>query len=173
MNLMIRSCWTLFLMIALASLSYAGEPDDQARIAELDAYWAIASKTVAEGDFEGYSATLHPDAVIVDGITQKNSHPAAVVLADWKSGFELTKAGEEKASVEFRFSQRIGDETTAHETGIFLYKNTDQAGKSTAAYIHFESLLVKREGKWLTMMEYQKSKATPEQWDALAKQAQR
>ena len=43
-----------------------------------------------------------------------------------------TKAGKIRASVEFRFSQRIGGETTAHETGIFLYTATDADGTSAA-----------------------------------------
>ena len=59
-----------------------------------------------------------------------------------------TKAGEMKASVEFRFSQRLGDATTAHEEGIFRYAATGEDGKENAEYIHFEALLLKREGRW-------------------------
>ena len=40
-------------------------------------------------------------------------------------------------------------------------------GKRTQEYIHFEGLHVKREGSWQILMEYQKSKATKEEWDAL------
>ena len=35
---------------------------------ELDAYWAEISRTVEEGDFAGYSATYHPDAVVIFGM---------------------------------------------------------------------------------------------------------
>ena len=73
-----------------------------------------------------------------------------------------------KASVEFRFSQRIGNETTAHDTGIFVYTSADKNGKITGKYItHFEMLLVKRNNTWLAMMEYQKSDGTQEEWEAL------
>ena len=72
-----------------------------------------------------------------------------------------------KSSVKFRFSKRFGDGTTAHETGIFLYSTEDSDGKKIAEHIRFECLLVKKKGKWLTLMEYQKSKATPEEWNAL------
>ncbi|MGD2123925.1 MAG: hypothetical protein PVJ76_19395, partial [Gemmatimonadota bacterium] len=37
----------------------------QDRTGELDAFWAEVSRTVAEGDFEGYAATYHEDAVLV------------------------------------------------------------------------------------------------------------
>ena len=79
-----------------------------------------------------------------------------------------TREGELKASVEFRFSQRFGDKTTAHETGIFLYSTTDSEGQNKQEYIHFQALLVRVKDGWKIMMEYQKSKATREEWDALA-----
>ncbi len=72
----------------------------------------------------------------------------------WKKEFDATKRGELKASVEFKFSQRLGDATTADETGMFLYSSD---GKETHEYIHFEGLLVKRDGRWKILMEYQKS----------------
>lgn len=139
--------------------------DDKARLAELDAFWSETSRTVREGDFQGYSATFHEAATLVSG-TSRTSYPIAKALARWKQGFMDAKSGRIKASVEFRFSQRIGDGSTAHETGIFLYSTVDADGKPTRAHIHFEALLVKR-GGWKMMMEYQKSKATAEEWEKL------
>jgi hypothetical protein len=153
------------IAVLLLGAQCASAADDQVRLAELDAFWSEASRTVKEGDFPGYSATFHQAATLVSG-SSKTSYPIAKALARWKPGFMDTKAGKIKASVEFRFSQRIGDETTAHETGIFLYSTVDAEGKPTKAYIHFEALLVKR-GGWKMMMEYQKSKATAEEWEKL------
>jgi hypothetical protein len=42
----------------------------------------------------------------------------------------------------------------------------EQDGKKKMDYINFEALLVK-DGPWKIMMEYQKSKATKEDWDKL------
>lgn len=108
------------------------------RLAELDAFWREASRTVREGDFAGYKATYHEDAVLVS-------------LKD---------------SVQFKFAKRVGDDTTAHESGIFLYSETDAAGKTKDSYVHFDALLVKR-GGWKMVMEYQKNEATKAEWDAL------
>ncbi|MFK7923837.1 MAG: hypothetical protein AB8H47_17895 [Bacteroidia bacterium] len=143
--------------------------EEPIRIVELDQYWTELSRTVKEGDFEGYSAGYHEDAVIIFASGKnKSSVPISKALAGWKQGFEDTKAGKTNASVAFRFSQRIGDETTAHETGIFNYTTYDKSGKVTGAYpTHFEMLLVKRDGKWLGLMEYQKSTATQAEWEAL------
>lgn len=144
---------------------------DSLRIAELDKYWETLSKTVSDGDFEGYKAAYHPDAVVIFATGEnKASVSLAKALAGWKQGFDDTKAGKNKAGVTFRFSQRIGDETTAHETGIFNYWTADANGENKQGIlIHFEMLLVKKEGKWLGVMEYQKEPATEEEWVALSK----
>ncbi len=142
---------------------------DSIRIAELDLYWTAVSRTVREGDFEGYMATYHKDAVCVF-TTGKNKRtaPIDVQLALWKKDFVDTKSGKTKNNVEFRFTQRVGDSTSAHESGIFYFTSVDKDGKVLATGgVHFESLLVKRNGAWKALMEYQKSKATQEEWDAL------
>ena len=134
--------------------------------AELNAYWAEASRSVKEGDYAGYSATCHPLGVLVSG-TKKTSYPLSQALAKWKPGFEDTKAKKMQASVEFRFSQRAHDATTAHETGVFRYA-TIKDGEETVAYIHMQGLLLKTKDGWQIMMEYQKSAATEAQWKALS-----
>ena len=151
----------MFAILLALSLGVAAE--DTARLEELDAFWSKVSRTVREGDYEGYKDTCHAEGVLVTGI-KKTSQPLSMALERWRQEFTDTKSGKIKANVEFRFSRRIGDETTAHETGIFLYTTGD--GQARQEYIHFEVLLVKRDG-WKTLMEYQKSKATREEWEAL------
>ena len=153
-----------FAILLAAPLATAA--DDAARLASLNGYWAEVSRTVREGDFEGYRATTHAEGVLVSG-SKMTSQPLAMALDRWKQDFINTKSGKVKGNVEFKFSQRLGDETTAHETGIFRYTSAADDGKITTEYIHFEVLLVKRD-TWKTLMEYQKSKATREEWDALA-----
>ncbi len=161
----------LFLLNALITLvlffatPFAVAADDAARLAELDRFWNAVSQSVKDGDFDGYKATCHPEGVLVTE-KLKTSQPLAQALERWKPGFDDTKAGRAKASVEFRFSQRLGDGTTAHETGIFLYSFTYAQGQAKKDYVRFEALLVKRDG-WKTLMEYQKSPATAEEWAAL------
>ena len=144
---------------------------DSSRLEELDKYWNNLAKTVVEGDFDGYSEGYHRDAVIIFASGKnKTSLPIEKALAGWKQGFADTKNGKNKSHVEFRFSQRIGDDTTAHETGIFLYVTSDIDGRNKKEYpTHFEMLLVKKNGKWLGVMEYQKATATLKEWNALKK----
>ena len=134
---------------------------------QVDAYWATVSRAVPEGDFAGYKATCHEDGVLVAG-TQQKSYPLTEALAGWKKEFDDTREGKRTSNVEFRFSQRILNANTAHETGIFLYTAVDGEGKQIAEYVHLEALLVKKNQQWKILMEYQKSKATQAEWDALA-----
>jgi hypothetical protein len=157
--------WLLFICLCVGF--GAARADEATRIAELDAYWKDVARCVKEGDFKGYEDSVRSDGVLVTGI-QKKSYPLAKALARWKKEFDDTKAGTRKSNLTLRFSQRVGDETTAHETGIFLYEATMDDGTSVKEYIHFESLLLKSD-HWRTMMEYQKSKATEAEWNALAK----
>ncbi len=164
--------YRLLPLIALLFVSAFGLPDrGQSEVPvvgatdELDAFWAEVSRTVAEGDFEGYAATYHPDAVLVSqsgGV----SYPIAEALAGWKQGFDDTAAGKMKAHVDFRFTQRLNDENTAHETGMFYYTAQTGDGEPQGSPLHFQALLVKQGGQWKMVMEYQMTPATMEKWDA-------
>lgn len=142
---------------------------DSSRNAELDQYWNNLSRTVREGDFIGYKEAYHEDAVVIFAVGKnKTSVSIAEALDNWKEGFLETKEGKRKDNVDFRFSQRLGNEDTAHETGIFHFTSKNSDGETTSnSYIHFEMLLVKRNGEWLSLMEYQKSIATAAEWEAL------
>jgi outer membrane murein-binding lipoprotein Lpp len=157
----------LFSVFLCGCASSSPVDSQKSQLDDLDAYWSEVSRSVKQGDFEAYAATCHKDGVLVAG-TVKKCHPLSQALARWKKEFDDTKAGTRKSSVEFRFSQRLADETTALETGIFLYAWSEGGGETHKEYIHFEALLLKRNG-WKIMMEYQKSKATAQEWDALGK----
>ncbi len=142
---------------------------DSSRIAELDRYWEQLNKTVMEGDLEGFKNCFHEDAVIVFASGKnKISIPISSALEFWKDGFERTKEGKNTIDIEFRFSQRIGSASTAHETGMFIFTSTDNVSKeSRRSIIPFEMLLIKRNNRWYSLMEHQKPYATQKEWDAL------
>ena len=153
------------LAVGLGALQLTPDSAGAQTVAELDAYWAEVARTVGEGDFEGYAALYHEDAILVSKFTN-NSYPIAGALEEWEQGFIDTRAGASRARVRFRFSQRLNDGTTAHETGIFNYRLETASGDVTDQYVHFEALLVRKDG-WKMVMEYQQSAATIEEWEAL------
>ena len=156
----------LFVIIFCFQAAFANDVETQ-RLKDLDEYWDEVSRTVREGDFEGYKATCHEKGVLVSG-NKKTSYPLSQALARWKKDFTATKTGKTKSKVEFRFSQRFSDETTAHETGIFLYSFTDLEGNWKQEYVNFQALLLKGKNGWKIMMEYQQSRSTKDEWDTLA-----
>jgi hypothetical protein len=150
----------ILLLLVLSSLSL------RADLKGLDAYWAEVARAVKEGDFQAYKATCHPGAVLVSG-SKKESYPLTKALARWKKEFDDTKAGSRKSSASFRFEKRFHDATTAMESGILLYEFSTDDGKSGTEYVFLDALLVKEDGKWLIMMEYQKGPATKADWEKL------
>lgn len=162
---MFRASSAIASITSIAALAFAlpGTANGQAT-AELDAYWAEVARTVEEGDFEGYAKMYHPDAVLVVG--GSGSYPIAQALDGWKPGFDDTREGRAEAGVEFRLTDRLAGETTAHETGIFRYFLRPGEGEEQIALVHFEALLVKKDGRWLMVMEYQKGPATDAEWAA-------
>ena len=141
-------------------------PNDN-RIEELDRYWAALAKTAKEGDLEGMQSLYHEDAVVVKPDTTFAVSRAFKVR--WKKEILEVRDGKRANTLEFRFSKRIGDDNTAFEEGIYHYTSIETAtGKTLGdSYVHFETLLVKVEDRWVALMEYQKTKATLEEWESL------
>lgn len=166
-----KMCALFVVLACTALLAWAQDPQakDATRVVELDDYWAEVSRCVKEGDFEGFKATFHQDGIFVSGPKNEAYH-VSQALKRWKPDFTHTKSGMITAGVEFRFSQRLGNETTAHETGMFCYSRVNADGTKAMYYVHLEALLIKR-GTWKLMMEYQKSQGTEEEWKKLKSSA--
>ena len=155
------STYTIVLLLALSSSLFA-----QTSTNELNAFWIEAERQVREGDFEAYSNSFHPNAILVNGIS-KNTIPIKEALDDWEKGFEDTRQRQMKASVEFRFSESILGTSTAYQKGIFLYTSEYIGQTPINVFIHFEVLLTKSNGIWEILMEYQKDYATRKDWNRL------
>ncbi len=155
----------LILFFSVFLVSSYGYTDDSV-IAELDAVWAEMSRTVSQGDIHGYRATFHQDAVLVKGTT-RTTYMIDKAFQRWQQDFIDTKAGRRITNVDFRFSKRFHDQNTAHETGMFYYYAIDEAGKREDHYVQLEALLVKKSGKWLMIMEFQKAASSKSEWDLL------
>ena len=138
--------------------------DDESVVPDLDAYWDSVSLYISTGNFEGLVSTYHPDAVLVSE-SIGTSYPITQALERWKPGILDTKSGKAKSNVEFRFTQRLHDATTAHEKGIFHYRTEPADGEPVEEYIHFNALLINSDG-WKMVMEYQKHAATKAEWAA-------
>ena len=128
--------------------------------------WSVLIATVAADDIVGMGATYHPDAVLV---SPTGTTAIKDTLARWGRDMVAAKARADKATVEFRYSRRQDDATTAFEAGIFKYTVISKSGVSTPKFYPFEMLLGKTGGKWRVLMERQFAEVTQDAWDKLPK----
>ena len=133
---------------------------------EIDsAIWEVISATVAANDIEGMAATYHPDAVLV---SPRGTVSIAEQLVTWGEGMERIEREGRSATVAFRFTSRQDNAETAFERGMFRYAETDQQGVEQPIFVPFEALLVKKDGRWLMVMERQLDATDESAWNALA-----
>lgn len=153
------------IALLIGVFSHSAWADDHI-VKELNAVWAEMSRTVKTGDLPGYRATFHPDAVLVKG-KEKTTYSIDTAFNRWQKAFQETRQGKRTASVDFRFSSRLHNSNTAHETGMFYYITYDEAGVKEEHYMELEALVIKKSGKWQVMMEYQVSPSSKAQWERL------
>ncbi len=154
-----------WLVLVLALTAPAAAQTDSI-IAELDAFWAEVSRTVAEGDDVGVKATYHPDAVWVRGDPAQIS--AMPRSEEGSAGSARTRAGEQAPGVAFRFSSRLHDSTTAHEVGMVHFWNDVGDEPRRHNYGLLDSYLVKKDGRWMILVEIQRWNLPEADWQALA-----
>jgi len=131
---------------------------------ELDSLWADVVQSVATGDSDLYLSTYHPDAIFVSmrrGVTRTVADDVEANRAAWDD----TRDGRAQRSLEFRFTERLNSQTSAHEVGIFRYASTEADGSTRVVLIHFEAALIKKDGVWLQLLELQTSDATEAEWE--------
>ena len=134
-------------------------------IEELDRSWISMKRSIKNGDFRKFKTMYHRDAIMVNGI-KDSTYSIRNAFDGWEQGFKDTRAGAIDADLELKFSRRIFDNYTAHETGIFHYYTINESGEITDSFIHFEALWIKKQNKWFMIMENQISRASKSEWDS-------
>ena len=126
--------------------------------------WSVFVATVAADDIVGMGNVYFPDAVLV---RPRGTQPIKQTLEGWGRDMVAAKARGSRATVEFRFSRRQDDASTAFDAGIFKYSVIEKSGASVSKFYPFEELIAKMDGKWRVLMERQFTEVTQEEWDKL------
>ena len=130
--------------------------------------WSVFVATVAADDIIRMGEAYFPNAVVV---MPSGTSPIKDTLDRWGRDMVAAKAKGNTATVEFRFSRRQDDATTAFEAGIFKYTVIEKSGTRTSKFYPFEALLGKANGRWRVLMERQFAEVTQTEWDKLARDA--
>jgi hypothetical protein len=163
----VKAAIAFVLWSVVAVSTSASQPAPASTAHEIDRdVWSVLIATVAADDIVGMGATYHPDAVLVSPTATASIKDT---LDRWGRDMVAAKARGDKATVEFRYSRRQDNSTTAFEAGIFKYTVIAKSGVSTPKYYPFEMLLVKTNGKWRALMERQFAEVTQGAWDKLPK----
>lgn len=153
---------TALLLCLSVTNTIAGSIDNQSH--DTDKLYKSLIKSVESSDFDLMASTYHPDAVLV---SSKKTSAISNAIKRWTiEGNKLKNEGG-KATLAFRFKNRLINDTTSFETGIYRYATIDKSGKEKVYLAHFEDLNVKKSGKWLTIMENQTAKASIDEWNEL------
>lgn len=116
---------------AVASQSPAASPSTP----ELDReIWSVLVATVANDDIAGMGAVYFPNAVLV---SPSGTTPIKETLERWGRDMVAAKAKGNRASVEFRFTQRLDNATTAFDAGLFKYTVIEKSGAASSKYYPF------------------------------------
>ncbi|MCP4313823.1 MAG: nuclear transport factor 2 family protein [Bacteroidetes bacterium] len=164
----IRLIVILILAIFSTSTSVATEKfsQDPAIIAQIDKeLWMPLMESVYEADYPLHESCYHPSAIMVLEISGKTMS-GKQWLEGVKAGFEERKNQAKTTFLKMRFSKRLHDSVSGYETGIFLFSSI-RDGERKNAYIKFEFLLTRENGKWQLLLENQQERLTEEDWNAL------
>jgi hypothetical protein len=78
-------------------------------------------------------------------------------INNYKAGFEHDKTGGQTSTISLRFFERINNDSTASERGIYKLVRNKGTNNEEAYYGQFHVLLKKSNGVWKITMDYDSS----------------
>lgn len=118
--------------------------------------WLPFIKAFAEGKADDYIA-LHSRQLVRPMGDAKRIDPYDRWSAGTRGMFKSFADRGTKAAIDFRFLERIANEDTASERGIFEFSMTNAKGETQKSYGKFHVILRKEDGKWKILMDYDSS----------------
>jgi len=118
--------------------------------------WIPYSKAFEAGNANEYIG-LHSTSLIRVMGDLKYVDPYAGFTKNMQDMFANLSKQRAKVSIQFRFTERIANQDSASERGIYEFTLTNAKGVSDKTYSRFHSFLKKEGGKWKIVMDYDNS----------------
>lgn len=132
----------------------APQPANPTLLKAIDAdVWVPYSKAFAEGKANDYIG-LHSKSLLRVMGDLKYVDPYEGFTRNMTEMFDNLKKQNVRVSIQFRFTERIANQDTASERGVYEFVMTDAKGKVTKNYSRFHNFLRKEGGKWKIVMDY-------------------
>lgn len=153
-----RALAAIILLVPILALAQrppaAPKPANPAILKAIDAdVWVPYSKAFAEGKVNDYIA-LHSKSLLRVMGDLKFVDPYDGFTKNMQEMFANLAKQNVKVTIQFRFTERIANQDTASERGIYEFVMTDPKGKVTKNYSRFHNFLKKEGGKWKIVMDY-------------------
>ena len=121
------------------------------RLNEINMVWDKFYRAFDSLDYS-YMADIHSKNLI--RISGGRILDYKTYIDNYKSNFERLKETGEKQRIELRFFERINNDSTSSERGIYKLVVTNNSGVRKSYYGQFHVIMNKQNGKWLISMDY-------------------
>lgn len=149
-------CTTLLPLVATGQMP-APKPANPDTLKAIDQdVWLPFIQAFSEGNADAYIG-LHSKHLIRPMGDAKRIEPYDKWSAGTRGMFKSFADRGTKVGIDFRFLERIANDDTASERGIFEFSLTNPKGETQKSYGKFHVILRKDEGKWKILMDYDSS----------------
>lgn len=142
----------IFIALFSIGLSYS---QTKTNLQDINATWAKFYKAFETLDYTLMAEIHAKDLVRVSG--GKRIIDYDTYINNYKAGFERDKAAEQTSEISLRFFERINNETTASERGIYKLIRNKGTEKEQAYYGQFHVIFKKIDNEWKITLDYDSS----------------
>lgn len=155
-RLLLVLCTTLLSLAAVAQTP-APKPANPEILKAIDQdIWLPFIKAYTEGKADDYIA-LHSKNLIRPMGDSRRIDPYDKWAAGTRGMFKSFAERGTKVAIDFRFLERIANDDTASERGIYEFSLTNAKGETQKYYGKFHVILKKEAGRWTILMDYDSS----------------
>lgn len=137
-------------------IGFAQRTQDVSILKEInEQVWAVFTDAYATNDAQKYIGLHSKELIRATGGRWKSVSDLTKYGENASADFAGRKAAGEKADIQFRFLERIADEKSASERGIYQLAILNSKGELQGKYYgKFHVFMRKEEGKWKILIDY-------------------
>ncbi len=144
----------VFLLLFGGVFSFCNAQKQQ-NLKEINMTWSKFYKAFESLDYTLMAEIHSKDLVRVSGGQRIIDYDT--YIANYKSGFERDKTSKQTSNISLRFFERISNDSTASERGIYKLIRNKNTDKEQVYYGQFHVILKKINDEWKITMDYDSS----------------
>jgi len=147
----------VFLFLFLFGFSITANSQTNNNLVEINKVWDQFCLAFESLDYN-LMANIHSKKLVrIDG--GRNIIDYENYIKNYKTRFQETKSKKETKEISLRFFERISNDSTASERGIYQLTNNKNTSKEKTYYGQFHVILIKENGIWKILIDYDSNEA--------------